>query len=92
MNIGEPSRLSKALAPILERPVEVGEKESKTRSFQQSIPKPSASSELLKIDELNVYMAACTEYGRGLAAGWTEERLLAVVARWRILDHEKSQG
>jgi hypothetical protein len=89
MNIGEPTRLSKTLASVLERPVEAAQNnEVQTHFPRESVSKPSASSELLKIDDLNIYMAACAEYSRGLTAGWTEKRLLAVVARWRILEQE----
>ncbi|KAF2633263.1 hypothetical protein BU25DRAFT_328258, partial [Macroventuria anomochaeta] len=54
----------------------------------QSVIKRSASSELLKIDNLNNYMTACAEYNRGVEAEWTEDHLLAVIAKWRALDTE----
>ena len=88
MNVGEPMRLSKTLASVLERPVEASHNELRPQYPRQSISKPSASSELLKIDDLNIYMTACAEYRRGLAAEWTEERLLAIVKRWRLIDQE----
>ncbi|KAF1926649.1 uncharacterized protein M421DRAFT_422614 [Didymella exigua CBS 183.55] len=34
-------------------------------------------------------MAACTEYRRGVAAEWTGDRLLAIVAKWSALDREE---
>ncbi|KAF3045369.1 hypothetical protein E8E11_000506 [Didymella keratinophila] len=72
MNIGEPTRLSKTLVSVLERPVEAAQIEVQTHFPHQSVSKPSASSKILNIDDLDIYMAACAEYSRGLAAGRTE--------------------
>lgn len=78
----------KTLAAVLECPVEAAHNEVRPHYPRQSISEPSSSSELLKTDDLNIYMAACAEFGRGLAAGRTEERLLAIVTRWRLMDQE----
>jgi len=91
MNIGEPTRLSKTQASVLKRPVEAAQIEVQTHFPRQSVSESSASSEILKIDDLDIFMAACAEYSRGLAARWTEERLLAVVTRWQTLDQESKE-
>lgn len=48
--------------------------------------KRSASSELLKIDDLRIYTNACAEYNRGLREGWSKERLLQTIDKWQELD------
>jgi hypothetical protein len=88
-NIGGPTRLSKTVSSVLHGLSEAAPSEVQTCHPRQSISSPSASSEILKIDDLNIYKAACAEYSRGLAAEWTEERLLAMVTSWRILDQEE---
>lgn len=64
------------------------------RKAQQAVPIPtptprytsqpptlkrSASSELLKIEELGIYMEACARYNRGVREGWSEEELLRMI-------------
>ncbi|KAF1844686.1 uncharacterized protein K460DRAFT_416070 [Cucurbitaria berberidis CBS 394.84] len=48
--------------------------------------KRSASNELLKIDDLDDYADACSEYGRGLREGWNREFLLHRVEEWQKLE------
>jgi hypothetical protein len=38
--------------------------------------KRSASSELLKIEDLKIYQSACAAYKFGLERGWSKEKLL----------------
>jgi hypothetical protein len=57
-------------------------------AMQQSRPKQetkrSASSELLKIDDLTIYRSACAAYKLGLEKGWGKERLLESVEEWKV--------
>lgn len=85
INIGEPTRLSQTIARVLERLIETPQNEATAYVSLKAIRRSSAASELLKIDILNIYVAACEEYSHGLAGAWTAERLLAVVTRWRFL-------
>ncbi|KAI4706857.1 hypothetical protein J4E89_008553 [Alternaria sp. Ai002NY15] len=48
--------------------------------------KRSASSELLKIDDLNIYQSACAAYKLGLERGWSKERLLESVEEWKVFE------
>ncbi|KAH6868254.1 hypothetical protein BKA58DRAFT_458941 [Alternaria rosae] len=44
----------------------------------------SASSELLKIEDLRIYQSACAAYRLGLERGWSKERLLESVEEWKV--------
>jgi hypothetical protein len=58
--------------------------------MQQSRPKQeikrSASSELLKTEDLVIYQSACTVYKLGLGKGWSKKRLLESVEEWKVFD------
>ncbi|KAJ4369752.1 hypothetical protein N0V83_005515 [Neocucurbitaria cava] len=54
--------------------------------------KRSASSELLKIDDLSIYKDACAEYNRGLREGWSKERLLQTIDKWQELNRSERLG
>jgi hypothetical protein len=48
--------------------------------------KRSASSELLKIEDLMIYQSACAAYKLGLEKGWSKERLLESVGEWKVFN------
>jgi hypothetical protein len=45
--------------------------------------KQSLTIELLKIDDADYYMEACTKYNKGVKEGWTDEQLFDMVTEIR---------
>jgi hypothetical protein len=41
------------------------------------------SKELLKIDDTDHYVEACTQYNKGIKEGWTDEQLFDMIAEIR---------
>ncbi|KAF1937569.1 hypothetical protein EJ02DRAFT_458609 [Clathrospora elynae] len=53
--------------------------------------KRSASSELLKIENLDDYRNACAAYKWALKEGWSEERVLAMIGDWQKMDGKRER-
>ncbi|KAI2485043.1 hypothetical protein Ptr902_03983 [Pyrenophora tritici-repentis] len=74
-NVGKPTSIRESIATAMSSMHLPGPK-----------PKRSASNELLKIDDLENYQQACTEYKQALKEGWSKERLLELVDAWQKID------
>ena len=98
INVGESASLLDRVASVLGQQQLQKPKRSEVDAFEMERPqsrspvrpryKRSASSELLKIDDLDNYMAACNENKRAVDLWWSEAYLLAIIAKWRALDVE----
>ena len=98
INVGKSVSLLDRVASVLGQQQLQKPKRSEVEAFEVERPqsrspvrpryKRSASSELLKIDDLDNYMAACNENKRAVDLWWSEAYLLAIIAKWRALDVE----
>jgi hypothetical protein len=79
-NIGQSKSLKESIAEAMstmQQPIATGNYRLKHEV------KRSASSELLKIEDLRIYEKACAAYKLGLERGWSKERLLESVEEWK---------
>ncbi|KAF1363859.1 hypothetical protein EJ07DRAFT_151944 [Lizonia empirigonia] len=86
-NVGQAAHFLDTICSTLEqKPIRPLTDKRSLNPSAKPVMKRSASSELLKIENLDNYMEACAEYRRGLRAEAQKDHLWGIIAKWRALD------